>query len=227
MKDLNLIPKSYYLNKRKKEKKKLIFLSAFLLGFAIIAAVAYPVYTKLKLKAQLEDIQKGVETTTGYKVNQDKLADANMRFLNLKTESEKLSMYSFSSIKVIEKIRQSMPKKLFISDFSITNKNDGNVNILLIGNSASEDDIVSFLYSLRKDNFFDNIYISSIQKTQTTQNIKSVIATPLPGAAKNKKNSTAKAKNTGSQANDQALSTEANETIVSYNFDMTLNYLIK
>jgi hypothetical protein len=226
LKDLNLIPKSYYIYKKKKERKKLIFLSAFLLSSAIILSVVFPLYTRLKLKAQLEDIQKKVEITTNFKVNQDRLTDANMKFSNLSKESERLSKYSFSSIKVIEKIRQSMPKKLFISDMSIANRNNGNVDILLMGSCASEDDIVSFLYTLRKDNFFDKIYISSIQKTETSPNI--IYATPTPVPAKNQKNTKSKTtKKPDINTNKQDLKTPDSETTVSYKFDMTLNYAIK
>ncbi|KNY26706.1 Fimbrial assembly family protein [Pseudobacteroides cellulosolvens ATCC 35603 = DSM 2933] len=228
LKDLNLIPKSYYQNKKKKEKKKLIFLSVFLLSFVVIVSVAYPVYTKMRLNAQLNDLKKKVEDTARYKINQDKLAEANLKFFNLKTESEKLSKYSFSSINVIERIAQFMPKKLFITDFSIGNRNDGNVNIALKGNCASEEDIVTFLYSLRKDKFFDNIYISTIQKIGETSNSTPSTPAPMSTPVKNKKiTANSKAKNIAIPATQNALSAQVVETTVSYSFDMSLNYTVR
>ncbi|MDP4180211.1 MAG: PilN domain-containing protein [Bacillota bacterium] len=233
MKDLNLIPKSYYLKKRKNEKRRIKILTAFLLSIVVVSVIIFPMYYKLNLQKQIDRIQNEVEETTGYKINQQKLDDINQKLAILEKEADKLSKNTFSSIKLIDKIRDSIPKKLFITDLSITNKNDGTVVINLVGNSSTEDDIVAFLYHLRKDDFFDNIYISSIQKIQTESAVKTPSASApnsLSVKTNNKTNAKVKPKNNKlsvKSAANKNLTNTINKNLESYNFDMSMNFIIK
>jgi len=216
VKDINLIPKSYYLKKEKRGKRIIIGVSVFFISIVATFAICVPLYVKAQLQKEMNTLVDEVMKTTGYKANQDNLEQIKMIFNEREQNAKELNKNTFSALEILAQIEKSMPAKLFITDISLANESDGNVSIILSGNCATQEDIASFLYYLRKNKYFKDIYISSINKNELGQVLTQ--ATPTPTKTKKSK---LKRKVTVSTTPTVNYDTEY------YNFNMSLSYEIQ
>lgn len=216
MKDINLIPRSYYLKKEKRGKRIIIGVSVFFISIVATFAIGVPLYVKAQLQNEVNTLVNDVMKTTGYKANQENLDRIKMTFNEREQNAKALNKNTFSALELLAQIEKAMPAKLFITNFSLANEGDGNVSLILSGNCATQEDIASFLYYLRKNKFFKDIYISAINKNESDQVL--IKATPTPTKTKKTR---LNRKVTVTPTPTFNLDTEY------YNFNMSLSYEIQ
>ncbi len=203
MKDLNLIPKSYILARHKKAKRVRTVMVAVLCSMAAAVCIAVPLFLKLNLQKQVNEINMKIEASNGYRITQERLNDIKERYNEREKTAGDLEKYEFSAVSLLKGIESGVPEKLFISSLNVGSENEGKVQITLAGTCATEDDVASFVNHLRKDNYYSDIIISSLKKISLVQ------SSPSPKSA------------TGVDSGDKAAD------ITCFNFNINLYLEIK
>ncbi len=164
LKDLNLVPKSYYL--RKKRIKKRIYFS--LLGVLLVAGFTYLVVSPILIKNSLNKRLEILDTTMK-EVNS--ILELERQFNTVKSlvvkredMAKTLSGQGIDVLTIIDKIESYMPQKMYVVSFKASQEAT-NPEISLIGTSASEDEIVAFVNYLRNDSYISSVDILSITNT--------------------------------------------------------------
>ncbi len=180
MKDLNLIPKSYILAKQKR-KSMLRRTIAFICGsIAAAVLILIPVYIKHNLQLEVDSYNKKAAQTDGNKVLLDKLDAVKQKFSEREKIAAGFNKDLFSAVTLLERLEKSVPHKLFVTELNIGSQNGGQVEITMAGMCATEYELASFITNLRGENYFSDITISSIKKSEALFNLAS-----LPSAVEN------------------------------------------
>ena len=164
MKDLNLVPKSYYINIKRKQRR----LYYILFGLIYLALIAFltvtPVLTKKNLIEKLNLLEDNANEATlkmQRKVQFEYIKElVDMREL----EAVRLSHHGVNLLTILEKIELNMPERMVVLNFKTSNTTENDVEIMLTGSAASENDIAAFISRLRKEGYFSGADIVSVSK---------------------------------------------------------------
>lgn len=166
LKDLNLVPKSYY-QKKKDKKKKII--KRFLIYLGIIAfagAFAFPFVIENNLNKEVMKLRTQQHDTSGASGMRIQLNEINRLVKDRETEAGKINnvVVGFKLSTIIEKIEVSKPEKLFLVNTSYTADIIDEKSISLSGIALGEYDISKFIINLKKSNLFKNITLKGLTK---------------------------------------------------------------
>lgn len=203
MKDLNLIPKSYILEKQKRKNRILRTAAGICVGIVSIALFAIPLYMKHTLQLEVDSYNKKAAQTDRYKVLLDRLDAVKQKFNEREKTAGSIGKDLFSAVTLLERLEKGIPERLYVTDLNIGSQNGGQVEITLAGICATEKDLASYVTNLREENYFSNIAISSIKKSEALLNLNS-----MPAVVKNSDN--------------RSLGDEKGEISRHFNFNLSL-----
>lgn len=164
MKDLNLVPKSYYINKKRKQMRlySILFVVIYLVLVGVLTVT--PLLTKKTLNEKLKLLEEKVND-----INLDMQKKAQFEYIKglvntRELEAARLSRKGVNLLTILEKIEQSMPERMFVMNFKTTNSAVNDIEIMLTGSAASEIDIAAFISRIRKEGYFTGADIISVNK---------------------------------------------------------------
>lgn len=222
MKDINLVPKSYLLAGQRKIKRVRKIITVITGSIIIALCVIIPLSYKYSLQKQLDTINMSIEETSGYKTAEQKLQEIKQRCSERENTANGLAGSGISTIALLGRIEKVIPWRLFITKLNAGSDNGGKVRVTLTGISATEDDIASFAFYLREDNYFSDIVISSVRKTTAyngTVPLSAIIRNKNTGSTGIKTDENETADKTAS-APDKAGSTPS--AVVCFSFNMSM-----
>lgn len=167
MKDLNLVPKSYILQKKRKEKK--LYYSIIGVIFAVFLAVfvTLPILIKQNHQYRFNMLDMYIKETNNYLEIEKEFKTLEGLCLQREEAAGNLAKMGTSMVTLMERVERCAPKRLFIMNFTVNSTNIGEVEVLLSGVSASQDEIASFVNHLRKDNYFSSVEITVVNRAVT------------------------------------------------------------
>ncbi|MDQ2085289.1 PilN domain-containing protein [Herbivorax sp. ANBcel31] len=165
MKDINLVPKSYI--QKKKRKSEIIQFS--IIGVIIVSIflvhIFIPVLTKRNLNNRIEILKTQINEMNTYIEIKEEYKIIESMYNQRKATAENLSSVGLDSLKIIERIEESVPEELFIISFSIDNISSKEKVVSLLGVCESYDDIASFANYLKKHKSFSDVYILNVDNS--------------------------------------------------------------
>ena len=118
MKDLNLIPKSYYLKKKEKKKRIIRALLTFAAMIIVLLAFAFPYVLKYDLNKKIATLKSlQVENSTGSDLGvRSQLSEIGRLSKERQKEATKIDelLKGATLSMILEKIEASKPDKLFL-----------------------------------------------------------------------------------------------------------------
>ncbi len=236
MKDLNLIPKSYILAKRRKVKRARTIITAAICIIIVAVCVIIPLFLKHNLQKQLNAANLKVEETSGYKISQQRLDNIKQKYSERETIANGLAKYGLSAVTLLEKIEKGVTEKLFITNLDVGGEGGDKVQVSLVGIAATEDDIASFVLHLREDKYYSDIFISSIKKTgvQNSSSSNAIIGNTIKTGDKDegikptpRKAQASKKNNEKNKTVEKIQSTPTPDNSTCYTFNISLYLKIK
>ncbi|HEY5583136.1 MAG TPA: PilN domain-containing protein [Ruminiclostridium sp.] len=166
MKDLNLIPKSYFIEKTNKIRKA--YLSILILCIGFIAAVTYiaPTVYEYNLKSEKKSLEQQVLQTNNFVVLENEFNSLKQAIDTREQESKLLSQKKMDVLGMVNAIEFALPDKLFIQKFDTNGENEAATKISLNGFAENEETIASFIRNLTDDGYFNEVVLSSVIKNQ-------------------------------------------------------------
>lgn len=186
MKDLNLIPRSYILEKRKRIKRFYNILAISGIVIVIACMVIFPLGMRYKLILQKNALDRQVKETNNYVAIEKQMNTVQELYKLREDEGNKLEESGIDVKSVFEGIEKALPEKLFITSFGVGN-NAGASQVTLSGIASSEDDIATFVKYMREDGHFKNVLVSGLNKMQA-QSPAASVGSVLAGEAVNPAN---------------------------------------
>ena len=167
LKDLNLVPKSYFQKRRK--RKKIVFYSIFcMVAVAILSVVALlPVLKIRDLKNRLMVIEMRNKEIRGYLDTEAEFNTIKSLYLQRENEAIRLLASDLDVLKIIEKLESYLPDKVFIQNMSIGKVQSGQAEVSIRGIAYSEEEIAAFYNYIYSDGFFSGIKIGAVNNLQT------------------------------------------------------------
>lgn len=172
MKDLNLVPKSYILQKKKRTKRLYYGLLGVIIVIFFAVFITIPVLIKHNLQKRLEVLEMYIKETNRYIEIEEQLLVLKILCGQREDEAKRLSKLGMDIVTVMERVEKCAPEKLFILSFNVSSNQNGSVEISLNGISESEDEIATFANYLRKDGYFSNVDIKAVNKVLTLDSAK-------------------------------------------------------
>ncbi|MCR4434246.1 MAG: PilN domain-containing protein [Clostridiales bacterium] len=164
MKDLNLIPKSYILEKKKAAKRVYMAVGAAAACVLLLVMIGGPLGLKYSLKAQRDSLEAKIMATDNYVAMENQFNRINNMYKMREEEGKKLSRYGIDVPAIIDSIEKATPEKLFFTNLSVRTDNNGSVLVTLTGISSSMEDIASFVNKIRTDGCFGSVTIGAVNK---------------------------------------------------------------
>ena len=168
MKDLNLVPKSYF-HKRKK-RRKIVFCSIFsviVVGILLVITLI-PIFKLRDLKSRLTDMDLRSKEIRGYLDTEAEFNTLKSLYLQRENEATRLLGSNLDVLKIIEKLEGYLPDKIFIQSMSVNKVQTGQAEVSIRGIANSEEEIAAFYSYVSNDEFFSGINISTVNNMQTT-----------------------------------------------------------
>lgn len=167
LKDLNLVPKSYF-HKRKK-RKKIVFYSIFSVVVVVILAVValVPIFMIRDLKSRLAFIELRNREISGYLDVEAEFNIVKSLYLQRQNEAIRLLGSDLDVLKIIEKLESYLPDKIFIQSMNVSKVQSGQAEVTIRGIANSEEEIAAFYRHVSRDGFFSGITIGAINNMQT------------------------------------------------------------
>lgn len=174
MKDLNLVPKSYYAKKKEKKRKLyyIIFGVIFVLCFGYFAIS--PLVTKNSLNQKLGELDSKGREINAYNETIVQFNTIKEMVNQRETEAVGLASKGIDVLTIIEKIEANMPDKMFVLNFIALAGKSNDAEIMLKGSSVSEDDIAAFVSRIRDEGYFSGVDIISVNKSSSKSSISVV-----------------------------------------------------
>lgn len=167
MKDLNLVPKSYF-HKRKK-RKKIVFYSIFSVVVVVILAVValIPIFMIQDLKSRLINIDLRTKEIGAYLDVEAEFNTLKDLYLQRENEATRLLGSDLDVLKIIEKLESYLPDKIFIQSMNVSKVQSGQAEVSIRGIANSEEEIAAFYNYVSSDGFFSGISIGAVNNMQT------------------------------------------------------------
>lgn len=168
MKDLNLVPKSYIL--KRKKRKTMVFYSFF--SLVIVAAIAVivlmPVLKIQSLKSRVVFLELNAKEISKYTSIEREFNVLKNMYLQRENEAKRLSYSGIDLLTIIEKLESYLPERIFIQSIVANNQSE----ITIRGIAAAEEEIATFSEYISKDEYFSSIKIKSLNSKHTTNDGK-------------------------------------------------------
>jgi hypothetical protein len=167
LKNLNLVPKSYYLEKRQKKNRILNIFVFFIAASIVSFAVAYPLMLKQKYTIELRNQKNEYDTYMLHLVVKKQYDQIKSMFTERETLSKKIeesipiNKYSM----VLEKIEISKPEKLFVVSLIFDHTSNGIYSVSMSGTAFTEIEVSDFILNLKRNKIFHNVKLNSLSKS--------------------------------------------------------------
>jgi Tfp pilus assembly protein PilN len=162
LKDLNLIPKNYYVKKKEKAKKAYLSVLIIIAAAALSAAYITSVLLERELESDKSVLQKKVEETYSYVVYQNDFSKLKQAVEVREKEAEALSGKRLNLTGIVAAVEKASPEKLFVKKFDSNGEDDSDVKVTLTGIAENEDTIASFIRNLKEEAYFKEYSLSAI-----------------------------------------------------------------
>lgn len=166
LKDINLIPKSYIIEKKNKIKK--VYLSIVILCIGFFAAMAYiaPTVYEYNLKSEKASLEQQVLQTNNFVVLENEFISLKQAIEARELESKLLSQKQFNMLEIVNAIELASPEKLYIQKFDTSGEDKSDVKVTIKGVAENEESVASFIRNLMEDGYFKDVNLSSILNKQ-------------------------------------------------------------
>ncbi len=166
MKDLNLIPKSFILEKKNKVKKA--YLSVLILFIGFIAALAYilPTVYEYNLTSEKKSVEERVNQTNNYVEIENEFNSLKNAIEMREKEGKLLARKELDALGIVNAIEAAVPEKLFIQNAQISGESGSDLKIVLKGAAENDGVIASFIRNLMEDGYFKTVTLTSILNGQ-------------------------------------------------------------
>lgn len=166
MKDLNLIPSSFTIDRRNRIKKTYLSILIICIGFVSVLSYVVPTFYEYRLKDEKSILERQVSETSNF-VKMEKEFDSLKAAVEAReSEGQLLSKKKLDVLGIVKAIETACPEKLFIQKFDSSGNNDSDVKIALKGVADNEEIIASFLRNLMDDDYFSEVKVSSVANKQ-------------------------------------------------------------
>jgi|GEM_PF-2522723 len=166
LKDLNLVPKSYFQKRRK--RKRIAFYSVFsvVIIVAISVVALIPVLKIRDLKSRANSFDLRAKEVSGYLEIESEFNTLKSLYLQRENEAKSLLGSDFDVLNTIEKLESYLPEKMFIQSINFSNGQNGQAEISLQGIAGSEKEIATFYEYVSSDEIFSYIIIHTVNNLQ-------------------------------------------------------------
>ncbi len=162
MKDLNLIPRNFLLEKKNKVKKTYLSILILIIGFMAAMSYILPTVYEINLKTEKKELETQVLQTNNYVEMEKEFSSLLKAVENRELEGKALSDKNFNAMDVVSAIEFAVPEKLFIKQFETSGENLSDIKISLKGVAENEEIIASFIRNLMSDGYFKSVFLSNI-----------------------------------------------------------------
>lgn len=174
LKDLNLVPKSYILQRRKKVKRIYTFVIVSLMTGFLAISITIPALMKYSLNQKLAVLELKVKQSLRYREINAQFNTVLDIFKSREEEGKRLSDTGIQPLLVIRELEKCVPESLYIKSFSYYNDVSKNFTVSLNGISESEENVAKFVKNINKNDMFTKVRINSINLIYT----QSVVINP-------------------------------------------------
>ena len=162
LKDLNLIPKNYFVTKKEKAKKAYLSVLIFIVVAAFAAIYIAPTVYESNLRSEKISLEKKIEETNGYVVYQKDFNILKQAVEAREQEAVLLSKKQLNITGIVAAIEKASPEKLFIQKFDTAGEDESDVKVTLKGVAENEETIASFISNLKDEAYFKEYGLSTI-----------------------------------------------------------------
>jgi uncharacterized protein (UPF0333 family) len=166
VKDLNLIPSSFVIDKRNKIKKTYLSILIICIGFISVLSYVIPTFYEYKLKDEKSTLERQVSETNNFVKMEEEFSSLKSAVEERESEGKLLSQKQLDMLGIVHAIEAACPEKLFIQKFDSSGNNASDVKVALKGVAANEEIIASFLRNLMDDDYFDEVKLATIANNQ-------------------------------------------------------------
>lgn len=166
MKDLNLIPKNYFIDKKNKIKKAYLSILILCLGFIAVAVYLMPTIYEMNLKSEKSLLEQKVTETKKYGISLKEFNYLKQAVEAREEEGKLLSQKQLNMLEIINAIERASPDKLFIQKFDTKGDAESDVSVTLTGVAENEETIASFISNLKDDWYFKKVGIGTVLNKQ-------------------------------------------------------------
>lgn len=167
MKDLNLIPKSYFTEKKNKIKKAYLSILILCIGFIAVVSYIAPTVYEYNLRSEKNSLEQQVSETNNFVVLENELNSLKQAIETREQESKLLSQKQLNVLGIVNAIEFASPDKLFIQKFETNGEDESDVKVSLKGTAENEETIASFIRNLMDDGYFNEVILSSVLNEQS------------------------------------------------------------
>ncbi len=176
LKDLNLIPKNYFIEKKNKRKKAYLSILILCVGFIIVAVYLIPTVYENNLENEKSSLEQKITQTKDYIVSANEINSLKQAIEAREKEGTLLSQKKLDMLEIVNVIEGASPDKLFIQKFDATGEDESDIKISLAGVAENEETIASFLSNLKDDGYFREVGIGSVLNKQGNNGASFTIA---------------------------------------------------
>jgi len=167
LKDLNLVPKSYIL--KKKKRKAMVFYSIFSVAIvaAVIVIVLMPVFKIQSLKSRMAFLDLNEKEVSKYISVEREFNVLKNMYLQRENEAKRLLVSGIDLLEIIEKLEGHLPERIFLKSLVAQKGGNNQIEITIRGIADSEEEIATFSRYISEDDYFSSIKIKSISSKFT------------------------------------------------------------
>jgi hypothetical protein len=175
LKDLNLIPKTYIVEKKNKIKKAYLSILILCIGLIALAVYLAPTIYEMRLKSDKSLLEQQVLQTNSYVALDKDFNTLKQAVESREQEGKLLDRKKLDMLGIVTAIEDASPEKLFILKLDTTGEDESNVKIALNGVADNQEIIASFIRNLVDDNYFKKVGLATVQKSKEVNGMGFVI----------------------------------------------------
>ena len=172
MKDLNLIPKNYYVEKKNKIKKAYLSILILCIGVVAVAVYLVPTIQEKNLKSEKAALEQKVSESKDYINTENEFNTLKQAIEVREQEVKQLGQKKLDLMGIFNAIEAASPEKLYILKFDTTGDDEASVEVKLGGIAEDEETIASFVRNLYDDAYFKEIGLAAITNPEELKDNK-------------------------------------------------------
>jgi len=165
LKDINLLPKYYILEKQNKAKRYKITMTLIIALTLLSASIAYPLLVKYSLILQRDTILTQIKVSNNYVEAEKQFSLIKGLYNNRMETGDSLRQKGINLLVIFDKLEKALPENFYIVSIALSESENAAVKITLEGISSSSEGVATFVKNIRSDEYFGNVSLSSLLKS--------------------------------------------------------------
>lgn len=172
--EINLLPKSYYISKRRKQMGLMLVGIGLILVLLLGGLYVSKLMQVIKIKNKINEVTKEQQKYTAILAQIESIKKDESTLMERKNIYDTLRKEQKIWAEILDKLNKSVPNNLWFTSVTNSKAKGGDRSFTILGSAVSKVAVANFINNLKNSNFFSDVTFETINDTGPGNNLSRI-----------------------------------------------------